>query len=150
VPESLRKIIFLGSKVRPVLGPPSVNRLCRQCRILNISEPYRLHLFFFFFLCLELIACEIRVLAGIIPLRTATLWPMSAHLQRRDVLRECAISGITAACHNYVRQEVEGAFSKAVNIYTRAFRRCGCWRRCISALQEHIYYSFMCVYRPAL
>jgi hypothetical protein len=35
-----RKIMFLGSEVRPV-PVPSVSRLSRQCAILNISKPYR-------------------------------------------------------------------------------------------------------------
>jgi hypothetical protein len=37
--------MFLGSKVRRCIGltilPPPMNRLSRQCGILNISQPYR-------------------------------------------------------------------------------------------------------------
>jgi hypothetical protein len=40
-----RKIIFLGSRAWPVRKAgyftPSVSRLSRQCRTLNISQPYR-------------------------------------------------------------------------------------------------------------
>jgi hypothetical protein len=39
-----RKIMFLGRRVRAVVGlitlPPSVSRLSRQCEILNISQSY--------------------------------------------------------------------------------------------------------------
>jgi hypothetical protein len=43
--KSIKIILFLGSKVRRVRKaetlPPSMNRLSRQCGILNNSQPYR-------------------------------------------------------------------------------------------------------------
>jgi hypothetical protein len=51
----------LGLCVRPTTLPPSVSRLSRQCKILNISQPYRplryvtgiaiLFFFYFYFCC---------------------------------------------------------------------------------------------------